>query len=65
MHNWSKKLAFLQKRNSNPDHTRLVMENARSALKWLKERPANTKCVTSKGTVLSSMANISEEDTKV
>lgn len=38
----------------------MVAENAKRALTWLKDRPANTKCVTSRGTVLASLAVTTE-----
>ena len=43
----------------------MVAENAKRALSWLKDRPSNTKCVTSRGTVLASLAVTTEEDSLV
>jgi len=40
----------------------MVAENAKRAITWLRDRPANTKCVTSRGTVLASLSVTSEED---
>ena len=43
----------------------MVAENAKRALSWLKDRPSNTKCVTSRGTVLASLAVTTEEDSLI
>jgi hypothetical protein len=40
----------------------MVAENAKRALAWLKEKPANTKCVTSRGTLLPTLSVMTEED---
>ena len=39
-----------------------VAENARKALNYLRERPHNVKCITSKGTILASLGVTTEED---
>jgi hypothetical protein len=39
-----------------------VRSLALAALAWLRDRPRNTKCVTSKGTLLSNFGLLSEED---
>ena len=39
----------------------MVAENAKRAITWLKDRPANTKAVTSRGEVLPSLSVTSEE----
>jgi len=44
------------------EHLAMVRENSRAALTWLRDKPTNTKCVTSKGTILSNFGVISEED---
>ena len=47
---------------SSPEHAAMVAENARHALSFLKERPPNTRCVTSRGTVMPSLGIASEDD---
>ncbi len=47
---------------ASPEHAAMVSENARRALSFLKDRPPNTRCVTSRGTVLSSLGVTNEED---
>ena len=32
-----------------PEHAAITREKSRSALDWIKEKPANLKCVTTKG----------------
>jgi len=44
------------------EHLAHVRENSRAALAWLRDKPVNTKCVTSKGTILANFGVISEED---
>jgi protein SMG6 len=57
------KFVFLfQNKYSSLEHAAMVAVNAKRALAWLKERPANTKGVTSKGTTLASLAVTTEED---
>lgn len=46
----------------NLEHAAMVAENARLALAFLKDRPPNTKCVTSRGTVLASLGITTEDD---
>ena len=53
---------IFQNKYSNPDHASMVAENAKRAVAWLRDRPANTKCVTSRGSVLPSLAITTEED---
>ena len=36
--------------------------NSQAAVSWLRERPANTKCVTSKGSLLNNFSLATEED---
>ena len=45
-----------------PEHIAMVSENARQALSFLKDRPPNTRCVTSRGTVLPNLLVASEDD---
>lgn len=47
---------------ASPEHAAMVAENARHALSFLKERPPNTRCVTSRGTVLASLGVTTEDD---
>jgi len=47
---------------ASPEHAAMVAENARHALSFLKERPPNTRCVTSRGTVMPSLGIASEDD---
>ncbi len=47
---------------SSPEHAIMVADNARLALNFLRDRPPNTKCVTSRGTVLSSLGVTTEEN---
>jgi len=47
---------------STHEHALMVSENARRALKFLKDRPTNIKCITARGTVLSSIGVLTEED---
>ena len=47
---------------ASKEHSAMVTENARKALNFLRDRPANLKCITSKGTVLSSLGVTTEED---
>lgn len=47
---------------ASQEHAAMVAENARLALDFLRERPPNTKCVTSRGTVLASLGVTTEED---
>ena len=47
---------------ASPEHAAMVAENARHALTFLKNRPANTRCVTSRGTVLASLGVTTEDD---
>ena len=46
----------------NLEHAAMVAENAHRALTFLKDRPPNTKCVTSRGTVLPSLGVTTEDD---
>ena len=48
----------------DPEHAMVIAEKAKSALIFLRERPANTECVTSKGTILPSLGVTTEEDAK-
>lgn len=52
---------YFQNKYSSPDHAKMVAENAKRAITWLKDRPANTKGVTSRGEVLPSLSVTSEE----
>lgn len=45
------------------EHLAMVRDKSRAALNWLRDKPPNTKCVTSKGTVMSNFGVFSEEDT--
>jgi len=47
---------------ASPEHAAMVAENARHALAFLKDRPPNTRCVTSRGTVLQSLGVTTEDD---
>ena len=47
---------------SSPEYAAMVAENARQALTFLKDRPANTRCVTSRGSVVSSLGVTTEDD---
>ena len=44
------------------EHAEMVAEKAKLALQFLRDRPVNTKCVTSKGTILASFGVTTEED---
>ncbi len=44
------------------DHAFMVQESARRALGYLRERPPNTKCLTSKGNLVASLSVTTEED---
>ena len=46
---------------SSPEYAAMVAENARQALSFLKDRPVNTRCVTSKGSVVSSLGVTTED----
>ena len=45
---------------ASQEHAAMVAENARSALNFLQDKPPNTKCVTSLGTVLPSLTTATE-----
>ncbi len=47
---------------SSQEHAAMVQENARRALVFLRERPPNTKCLTSRGNLVASFAVTTEED---
>lgn len=47
------------------DHENMVQENAKRGVAFLRERPPNTKCVTSKGTLLTSLTVTTEQDGEV
>lgn len=47
-----------------PEHAAMLRENSRAALAWIRERPANVKCVTTKGSILTSLVVHLEEDTE-
>lgn len=32
-----------------PEHAAMLRENSKAALTWIREKPANVKCVTTKG----------------
>ena len=44
------------------EHAKMVQENAKRGVAFLKERGSNTKCITSKGTILTSLAVTTEQD---
>jgi len=44
------------------EHMAAVRDNSKAALAWLRDKPSNIKCVTSKGTILANFGVISEED---
>jgi len=46
-----------------PDHGAMLRENSKAALVWIKDKPQNVKCVTTKGSILTSLAMTQEEDT--
>jgi len=46
-----------------PEHVAMVRDSSRAALSWLKDKPQNTKCVTSKGTTMPHFTSFQEEDT--
>ena len=46
------------------EHTTMIAEKAKLALTFLRDRPANIKCVTSKGTILPSLGVTTEEDSR-
>lgn len=46
------------------DHVTMIAEKAQLALAFLRDRPTNTKCVTSKGTILPSFGVTTEEDAR-
>lgn len=48
----------------DPDHVAMTAESAQLALAFLRDRPTNTKCVTSKGTILPSFGVTTEEDSR-
>ncbi len=50
------------KKYSSKEHAAMVAENALRALAFLRERPPNVKCVTSKGTLLATLGVTTEED---
>ena len=54
--------SLLKRFSASPEHAAMVAENARHALTFLKNRPANTRCVTSRGTVLASLGVTTEDD---
>ena len=39
-----------------------VRDNSKAALTWLRDKPTNTKCVTTKGSVLNNFNMGTEED---
>ena len=46
-----------------PDrHAAKVRDNSAAALAWVRDKPHNTKCVTTKGSVLNSFSLAFEED---
>ncbi|XP_040571639.1 telomerase-binding protein EST1A [Lepeophtheirus salmonis] len=47
---------------SSQEHANMVSDNARRALNFLRNRPRNTKCVTSRGVVINYFGITSEED---
>ena len=49
-------------RYPDQDRATMIAEKAKLALAFLRDRPANTKCVTSRGTILSSLGVTTEED---
>jgi len=53
---------FQRDDDTSAEHIAQVRENSKEALAWLKEKPRNTKCVTSKGTPLANFSVLSEED---
>ena len=56
-------LEGLGKAGSDEDkHALTVRDNCHAALAWLRDKPHNTKCVTSKGSVLNSFSLAIEED---
>jgi len=48
--------------SDSAEHIAEVRDNSRTALAWLREKPSNIKCVTTKGTILANFGVISEED---
>ena len=48
--------------DANDSHSVTVHNRCHEALSWLRDRPQNTKCVTSKGSVLNSFSLAFEED---
>ena len=53
-----------QNSHDESQHAKAVAEKAKLALTFLRDRPMNTKCVTSKGTILSSFGVTTEEDSR-
>ncbi len=47
---------------ASQDHAAMVQESAGRALAYLRERPPNTKCLTSRGNVIASLGVTTEED---
>merc|ERR1712107_110354 len=48
--------------SSEEGHAVTVRDNSQAALAWLRDKPLNTKCVTTKGSVLNSFSLAFEED---
>jgi len=46
-----------------PEHAAMLRENSKAALTWIREKPANVKCVTTKGNILTSLIVTAEQDT--
>jgi len=51
--------------SERPEHASMLRENSRAALAWIKDKPNNVKCVTTKGSILTSLGVTVEEDSEV
>ena len=51
-----------ESRDPERDNRDEVRDKCHEALTWLRDRPANTKCVTTKGSVLNNFSLAFEED---
>ena len=51
-----------ESRDPERDNRDEVRDKCHVALTWLRDRPANTRCVTTKGSVLSNFSLAFEED---
>ena len=51
-----------ESRDPERDNRDEVRDKCQAALTWLRDKPANTKCVTTKGSILNNFSLAFEED---